>query len=154
MNVLTNQKTPINRRYLEVLKTREKLDEMLVPSDKIEALSKALDSSLDILREVSLLSAMIEANWSAVWEQLDVLGEDPAIRERVISQFRDLAILRRTILTGNYGPTVEFVRAYERLVRNTVLMQAGIDPNDKEASEAFLLKLGQGVILQDPNPGN
>ena len=153
MNV-EDQNQPLGALYQEVLKARESLDTLVVPSDKIDALSVALDRSLRIIKDVALMSAFVEANLSAVFQKLDVLGEDKTIGDLINREFQELAVLRYKVLNGAFLDATHFVRQFELMVRHDILVKAGIDPKDEEAALAYLTKLGNNVILADPNPGN
>jgi hypothetical protein len=152
MNV-KNQERPLGHTYWEILKARESLETLVVPSEKIETLSGALDSSLKVISDVSLMAAAVESSLTAICKKLDALGEDPTLGERITREFQDLVALRDKILLGFFGDAVSFVRAFERMSRNNLLAQAGIDPNDEAASMAYLVKLGQTVSAES-NPGN
>ncbi len=152
MNV-KNQEQPLGRIYLAVLKAREGLDTVVVPSEKIETLANALDSSLKIISEVSLMAAAVESTLTAICKKLDALGEDPALGARITSEFQDLVALRDRIIYGLYRDAISFSRAFERMARENTLVQAGIDPKDEAAAMAYLVKLGE-VVAANPNPGN
>jgi hypothetical protein len=140
------QSVAVSTLYQEVLKARESLDSMVVPSDKIDALHGALDKALRIIENVALFSAAIDANLSAVLRKVDVLAEDPAIGEKLKKELIDLMLLRTQVIEGYFSDEVQFCQNFERMVRDDLLSKAGVDPNDKKKSLAFLNKLGKAIL--------
>lgn len=132
--------------YQEVLKARESLDSMVVPSDKIDALQAALDKSLRIIENVALFGAAVDANLAAVLRKVNVLAEDPVLQEKLQTELGDLVSLRAQVVEGYFSDEAQFCKNFERMVRDSILAQAGIDPKDQKKSLAYLNKLGKVII--------
>ncbi len=154
MNKVENQVIPLGQIYLNILDVRNETEPSVVPSDRIEALSGALDSSLRLIHNLALLAAITESNLVAVFKVLDRWGDDPVVGKRITEDFQDLVALKCKITNGTFGEVSDFAIRFEKMVRDDTLRRAGIDPKDEEASMAYLVKLGAKVVLADPPSGN
>lgn len=147
--------TPLGETYLDVLKSRESLDVMLVPSEKVECLESALGNALRIIENLALFSATVDANLTAVFKHMDECKkQDAELGKCLDAEFGDLRKLRSDVVEGHFQDVAHFSRKFEEMVRHSILKQAGIDPLDEVASMAFLAKASGSICARPPGSGN
>lgn len=145
--------TDMGPLFVKFLQLREQADNATVPSEKTDALDEAVMTGHQIIERLALFGAALNANFHAIQKKLEALGESqPELLKQIDEQIGSLVGLRNAFL-GFYLDEATFVAQFEKMVRDRMLLEAGVDPNDTEAAMAYLLKVGkaQATPVLDPS---
>jgi hypothetical protein len=138
--------------FVRFLQLREQAESSLIPSAKSDALMEAVITSHQIIERLALFGAALNANFTAIQKKLEALGDSqPELLAKIDEQIGSLVGLRNAFL-GFYLDEAAFTAQFEKMVRDRMLQEAGVDPNDQEAAMAYLLKTGkaQATPVLDP----
>lgn len=147
MNVSPNQ--DMSAVYLRYLHLREAAEASIVPSEKADALQEAVDLGNQMVERLALLGAALNANFIALEKKIqDLETKHPELVAQLDKEIGGLIGLRKAFL-GFYDDEAKFCANFEKMVRDKMLQEAGIDPNNQEAVMAYLLKKGKEMT---PSP--
>lgn len=137
--------------YIRFLQLREQAEKAIVPSEKSDALHEAVLLANQMLERLALLGASLNANFIALESKMTALEtKNPELLKQIDNEIGSLIGLRKAFL-GFYGDEAQFCSNFERMVRDKLLQEAGVDPNDQEAAMAYLLQAGKAMV---PTPEN
>ncbi len=145
----------LGQLYVDSLRSRESLDLMVESADKVECLENALASMLHIVERTALFAAALDASLTAVHRQIDKCKQgNPEVAACLESYVGDLRGLKASVLDNVFSDEAEFSRGFERMVRDNLAKQAGIDPKDEKAVMGYMLKAGRALATTPPPGGN
>lgn len=149
----TNQ-AEMGQLYLRFLNRQEEAEKAVVPSQQTESLNDAVLSGHQIIERLALFGAALNANFTAIQKKLaDLEATHPDLLKQFDEHVGSLVGLRDTFVAF-YADEAAFCATFERMVRDRMLNEAGVDPNDQEAVMAFLLKAGKALTPPALNPAS
>lgn len=140
--------------YLSFLNKREEAERSVVPSEQNDLLVEAVQQGHQIIERLALFGAALNSNFVAIEKKLAGLEQThPAFLKQVDEHLGGLIGLRKAFL-GFYDDEAAFCAKFEQMVRTKILVDAGIDPSDTEASLAHLINVGKAQAQPPADPSH